>query len=342
MSIENFGNKPISLTPPEKLFQTKNNAPILTPPEELFKNIPKISKKDSLLKTLKTLNDNISISNIFTKKSPSNLGSISNVNFAFTNSSNEVLNLPSRKNNAITGSQFIESTKGLPRDQRENMILKEVLSGNVPDFARNLKNVQVATTDSKGFRHTGTIKVMPDYIAIGSNKDFIRVPMNPLTAQKIADRTGTILPTKKIVNEIYAQAEAKMTPQPIKASAQMMSSEYYQDSNNKIEQQRANKGFQLGQLMSGHKKDVVITNRLDANPQKVAIYGWHQPNGKAIQPLSTIHENTYADYSHGVRLVSNTMIVDGRERNVADVLHDPELSKMLSDEGIINNTKIKN
>ncbi len=136
---------------------------------------------------------------------------------------------------------------------------------------------------------------MPDYIAIGSNKDFIRVPMNPLTAQKIADRTGSILPTKKIVNEIYAQAEAKMTPQPIKASAQMMSSEYYQDSNNKIEQQRTSKGFQLGQLMSGHKKDVVLTNRLDTNPQKVAIYGWHQPNGKAIQPLSTIHENTYAD-----------------------------------------------
>ena len=58
MSIENFGNKPISLTPPDKLFQTKNNTPILTPPEELFKNIPKISKKDSLLKTFKTLNDN--------------------------------------------------------------------------------------------------------------------------------------------------------------------------------------------------------------------------------------------------------------------------------------------
>ena len=54
-----------------------------------------------------------------------------------------------------------------------------------------------------------------------------------------------------------------------------------------------------------------------------------------IQPLSTVHENTYADYSHGVRLVSGTMVVDGVERPIAEVLQDPKLAGLVSDEGAI-------
>ena len=34
-----------------------------------------------------------------------------------------------------------------------------------------------------------------------------------------------------------------------------------------------------GTLVSGHKKDVVISPRLTTNPEKLAIYGWHQLNG---------------------------------------------------------------
>ncbi len=41
-----------------------------------------------------------------------------------------------------------------------------------------------------------------------------------------------------------------------------------------------------GKLIAGHKKDVVITNRLLTMPKRVAIYGWHRPNGSPIQPLA--------------------------------------------------------
>ena len=51
---------------------------------------------------------------------------------------------------------------------------------------------------------------MPDYLALGSNEDFVQIPMNPLTAQRIADQTGTSLPTKKIVDDVYRQAEVKL------------------------------------------------------------------------------------------------------------------------------------
>jgi len=36
-----------------------------------------------------------------------------------------------------------------------------------------------------------------------------------------------------------------------------------------------------GQLTAGHKKDIVITNRIAGEPGRLFIYGWHYPDGKA-------------------------------------------------------------
>jgi hypothetical protein len=102
-----------------------------------------------------------------------------------------------------------------------------------------------------------------------------------------------------------------------------------------VSAQRAILGEPLGALIAGHKKDLVITNRLWDNLARVAIYGWHRTDGRPIQPLSTVHGERYADYSHGVRLVSETAYVDGRATPLLDLLQDPQLSSALSDEGPI-------
>ena len=52
----------------------------------------------------------------------------------------------------------------------------------------------------------GTIEVMPDYLAVGSDDDFVRMPMRPQTAQQIADAFGCVLPTRKIVDAMDAAA----------------------------------------------------------------------------------------------------------------------------------------
>jgi hypothetical protein len=100
-----------------------------------------------------------------------------------------------------------------------------------------------------------------------------------------------------------------------------------------IEEQR--EGKKLGELVAGIKKDVVVTNRLAENPNRVAIYGWHKLDGKPIQPLTIVHVNWYVDYSHGARLMKRAMLVNGRPRDVRHVLYDPDLSGLLSDEGPI-------
>ena len=63
--------------------------------------------------------------------------------------------------------------------------------------------------------------------------------------------------------------------------------------------------------MGGTKKDIVISNKIidPTRPGYVVIYGWHQLNGAAIQPLTNIHSGSYVDYSHGVRLMNAELLV---------------------------------
>src|SRR5690606_27562682 len=81
----------------------------------------------------------------------------------------------------------------------------------------------------------------------------------------------------------------------------------------------------LGALVAGHKKDVVIANQVFATPERVAIYGWHRPDGTPIQPLYTRHAATWVDYSHGIRLVQRRALVNGLPRPIDEVLADRRL-----------------
>lgn len=211
------------------------------------------------------------------------------------------------------------------------------MRGNVPDFLRQFKTIPLTFTDAQGQVHRGEVRVLPDYLAIGSNQDFVRIPMTPLAAQRLANMLGCSLPTRKLVDAIFQQADVRVPPSPMPAGPQMTSSEYALRHQHQIDRQMA--GAAPGRLMAGHKKDVVLSTRLEQHPGRVAIYGWHRPNGKPIQGLSTVHEASYADYSHGIRLVAGTMRVDGVERPVAEVLRDPTLAGLLSDEGVVRNPR---
>jgi hypothetical protein len=246
-------------------------------------------------------------------------------------------NIPSGPLQPFTGSQFADYVAHMDSHQREQAILKELLEGNLPGFLRNLVPVALSYQPSNGKTLTATIFVMPEYLAIGSDKDFLRIPMDLYTASTVASQLGFILPTKKMVNAIYQQSAFHFSPEPMTPGPQMRSTEYYRIHNEKIEEQSRTLGITPGALVSGHKKDVVITNRLARNPGRIAIYGWHRSDGAPIQPLSTVHGTRYADYSHGIRLVSETVLVDGRARSLYDVLQDPVLCGVLSDEGPIPN-----
>ena len=241
--------------------------------------------------------------------------------------------IPPRSPAALTGSQFAESVAHAERDERERAILNQLLDGNLPDFLRRLVPVLLEHKTPRGSAVAVTIFAMPEYLAIGPESDFLRIPMDLYTARAVADRFQFTLPTRKMVDAIYDQSPHHFTPQPLPAGPQMRSTEYYRMHNAMIDRQSQALGIPLGGLVSGHKKDVVLTNLLAARPTQIAIYGWHRSSGAPIQPLSTVHGAHYADYSHGIRLISQTALVNGERRSIHEILQDPTLAQALSDEG---------
>ncbi len=241
--------------------------------------------------------------------------------------------IPLRPFSAMTGSEFAKSILSMSGSKREQAILGQIVKGNLPDFLRHLKPVQLMDRLEDGKSTTATIFVTPDYLAIGSDNDFLSIPMNLYTANVVALHFDFTLPTKKMVDAIFSQSFFHLTPEPMPPGPQMRSTQYYVDHNRKIREQRLSLGCPLDTLISGSKKDVVLTNRLARAVGNIAIYGWHRLSGAPIQPLTTVHSANYADYSHGIRLVSDIVLIDGVPRSVYDVLVDPRLAKVLSDEG---------
>jgi len=246
----------------------------------------------------------------------------------------QVLDLPPRAPNALSGSEFARRVAMLDLGERDLEVYAQVMAGNVPDFLRRLCPVP-ARSVVEGRIDSGTYYVTPDYLAVGSDDDYFLAPISPYTAQRIAEALHCTLPTPKMVNQIFFAAEVKLAPAPIPPSAAMTTVPVFRQHNDLVRAQRAEQlpAHPLGALVAGHKKDVVLTARLAANPGKVAIYGWHRTNGLPIQPLYLKHSAAWVDYSQCVRLVQQKMVANETARTVAEVLADPALAGLLSDEG---------
>lgn len=249
--------------------------------------------------------------------------------------------IPRRPGNAADGTAFIQTLASASGTSRDAAIAREVMRGNVPDFLRDLAPVSFSGVLPNGRSAQITICVTPDYLAVGSDRDFVRVPLGLSAAGQIAEHFNMMLPTTRMVDAIYAQADLRLSPSPMDPTNQMASTNYFLRHNATVEGQRANAGGRLGMLVSGHKKDVVLTNRLARAPGRVAIYGWHRRGGNPIQPLSTVHGAAYADYSHGIRLVSRTAFVNGQAVDLEDLLMDGTYAGLLNTEGPIGRPAIQ-
>lgn len=227
-----------------------------------------------------------------------------------------------------TGSAFYQQALSYNWKQRDSLAMQLFLQGDVPDFYKRFVSIKSQYTDSLERIHSIEYEVAPDYLSIGTNEDWARVPLTPMAAQAIADSLHCFLPTRKMVNEIYEQSNIKLAPVPMYAFRD--SSVTMWQHHLIIEGQRKGKKG----LISGIKKDVVISNVVSQHPKqnRVAIYGWHLLNGKAIQPLYAGHVNWYVDYSHGIRLIKRTVKVDGKKMDYKEVLRNPLLRGLLTDE----------
>ncbi len=250
----------------------------------------------------------------------------------------QTLKLPDRPTNAPGSKELVEAMTPLPLPEREEYIFKQVTNGNVPAFLRKL----VALTNSatiNGTEHTLKYFVAPDYFALGSDSDYFFTPMTPMLAQRVADCLGCSLPTRKITDQICNGATVKMTPTPIPPTAKMITIPVFEAHNDIVRTRRLaqSPAHPLGELVAGDKKDIVISPLIYTNlhtraSTPVVIYGWHKADGKAIQPIYNGHSQTWADYSHGVRLVQQAATLDGKPTTINAILTNANLATLLSDE----------
>ncbi|NRA67306.1 MAG: hypothetical protein HRU19_22675 [Pseudobacteriovorax sp.] len=244
---------------------------------------------------------------------------------------------PERSPYALSGSEFLQSVAGMSYEAREAAIVREIRSGNFPSHLRILKPIKTHMDGPSGKAITLTTYVTADYLAIGSDSDFVRIPMNLLSAQTIAELFQAQLPTRKLVDAIYKQSSVKVKPRPMKPGKQMTSSRYYNQHNKTVQKQIDRIQELPNQLIAGHKKDIVLSRKLSKKPQAIVIYGWHRNAEKPIQPLSSVHGKHYADYSHGIRLVSDWAVldIDGEKTQVRydQILQSQDLWPLVSDEG---------
>ena len=250
------------------------------------------------------------------------------------------INWPMQNNSSLTGSSFYKNAAAMTWQKRDSLAVNEILAGNIPSFLKKFVPVHVSITTPEGKIIKATYYVAPDYVSIGSDDDWARIPLTPNAAQKIADKTDCFLTTRKIADDIYKSAKVKLEPVPLYAFRDSTPTMWHHHLI--IEGQRkGRKG-----LIAGIKKDVVISGKISHDTfarrigaNRVAIYGWHKPDGKPIQPLYTGHVNWYVDYSHGIRLVYRKIKVSlpaGRAgsqwMDYIDVMKDPILQKLICDE----------
>jgi hypothetical protein len=291
--------------------------------------------------------------------------------------SNSNSNSNSNNSNGITrmtGKEFIKSldtvgfynargeylsinSAGIRR--RDSLTVRQILAGNVPDSLKYFKNI-VFTTDIVDSipilrrKHRVEIQALPDYLSVGTNEDFIRMPMTPKAAIEIADSLYCSLPTAYLTDKIADAAEGSIDPFPFRPVKDRNCQPYvFEDSNNAINELFKVKGYHFGQLISGLKKDVILSYKTNYyrkltdedsaalaargyNPDGISryetIYGWRLENGKNIQQSYSKHVNWYVDYSHGVRLIYRTIKIDGKTYDIYDVLQNPKLYRIISDE----------
>jgi hypothetical protein len=218
---------------------------------------------------------------------------------------------------------FLDSILSLSLSDREEAIYSAVTAQNVPLHMQDFYSLVTPEL---------TLFVKPDYLIVDPESP-LYVPLWPTTSQRVADHFNCMLPTTAIVDLIWKYADGKVAPRPMGPPYDATMSSTKRVAEHSVIARKMTSSFD-GKLIAGHKKDVVITNRLPKD--RVAIYGWHQLNGKPIQPLHLEHSNHYCDYSHGIRLISRHCIYDGADADLVDLLSSKFCPKSLSTEGQVN------
>lgn len=241
----------------------------------------------------------------------------------FCNSTEIIESLPETLQSPAIASD-LWSKQGVSRDKR---VLEEFLDGHGMNPKSSISELKVQSEDLEII-----LCVSSDYFYLGAPTSQIRFPLGLEVIEEFIANSFWSIPTKKLVDLIYQQSDIKLSPSTISPGPNMDTTATIELHSQRVNQQIGNKSG----LIAGHKKDIVVSQRLLSKPDRIAIYGWHQLNGQPIQSLSTVHHRNYTDYSQGIRLISKVAWLNGSKLSLFDLLSDSKTAGLLSDEGVMS------
>jgi hypothetical protein len=214
--------------------------------------------------------------------------------------------------------------------------------------------VDVPIVDAAG-KVRGSFQASADYFAIGTVDDFVRVPLDGPTAQKVADELGLAIPTPRMVGLIHRAAAIRIQPILRAAAPEMTSVAWFVWHSKAIDAEvttflAAHPEVEGDALLSDVKKNVVLSNARVARPSQLALFGEHVVTApimlshadgsprrvgidEPIQTLTLFHEAGYADESHGFRACGPSVVIDGESYTLEEALQNSAMAGLLSDEG---------
>jgi hypothetical protein len=202
--------------------------------------------------------------------------------------------------------------------QREELIVAAVAGGAIdaPEWTTIVSNYQGRRAE---------IQVTTDALTILG----VRFDVTAEGAQRIADQLQAILPTPRILQLIWEQADVRLAPCTLPSDAEMASTARMIVHSKCVDERIAGRKG----LIVNVGKHWVLTNRIATKRNLAANYGWFMKGRRPIQTVGTRHDTAHTDYSQVLRLVRPVIRVDGREVDIRNVGRSPDLWGLVSDEG---------
>jgi hypothetical protein len=237
-----------------------------------------------------------------------------------------------------------EFLKTPPGPAREALVYNAIIQQGPP------KNLVPVTVPGPGGTKI-TYQTMADYITI----DGIRVPMTPVTAQRVANHFGMMLPTSKMSQQIYEAAKTKVRANPLSGTGYVspLTGKRYSGKDvvksrigesdaavaySNLTNQELSKIKNPG-LISGHGKEITEPTQ-SASISDVSFGGWQGAGGKALQPYTNAHKGQAAfhtEYALNTRLIDDGNVIittpDGKtiSTTMQKLRANPNFSKAIAD-----------
>lgn len=197
--------------------------------------------------------------------------------------------LPPSADGREGASAIMIRTARMSQHAREQEFLRLIRLNNVPSWTWN-------TVDIGGGK-----RVTKDFLSIGHDEDFMWIPLTPSAATQLLIEHGLRLPNRAEAEATYAYARANGGFLAFQSfSPERGQTRWGNTAVSQSAQKIKNTMTQAAPVFDGHKKYVLGRT----NEGKVIIFGGHHADGGQVQPYSTLHDESYLDYSHGIRGVA--------------------------------------